>query len=155
MLTQPTYRRVMARLNLAFVLGLTATPERGDGIDVASIFDDNLAYHATIGDGIAEDSLVPFHYVGIRDTVDFEQIPAMVASIWRSLKSESRTQRADGPAVVGHEAASCRADDRVLLLAHTPRLCGIGCASKRRDVGSGILGRWERWTISLLEALRR
>lgn len=71
----PTYRRVLAQLRATFILGLTATPERGDGIDVASIFDDNLAYHATIGDGIEEDSLVPFHYVGIRDTVDFEQIP--------------------------------------------------------------------------------
>lgn len=71
----PTYRRVLAQLNATFVLGLTATPERGDGIDVASIFDDNLAHHATIGDGIAEESLVPFHYVGIRDTVDFQQIP--------------------------------------------------------------------------------
>ena len=71
----PTYRRVLAQLNAKFVLGLTATPERGDGIDVASIFDDNLAHHATIGDGIAEDSLVPFHYIGIRDTVDFKQIP--------------------------------------------------------------------------------
>jgi superfamily II DNA or RNA helicase/diadenosine tetraphosphate (Ap4A) HIT family hydrolase/HKD family nuclease/SOS-response transcriptional repressor LexA len=71
----PTYRRVLAQLKATFVLGLTATPERGDGIDVASIFDDNLAHHATIGDGIAEDSLVPFHYIGIRDTVDFKQIP--------------------------------------------------------------------------------
>ncbi|MFN9940359.1 MAG: DEAD/DEAH box helicase, partial [bacterium] len=71
----PTYRRVMAQLNAGVVLGLTATPERGDGVDVATIFDDNLAYQATIGDGIAEESLVPFHYVGIRDTVDFEQIP--------------------------------------------------------------------------------
>ncbi len=71
----PTYRRVMARLNASFVLGLTATPERGDGIDLAGIFDDNLAHQATIGDGIAEESLVPSHYVGIRDTVDFEQIP--------------------------------------------------------------------------------
>ncbi|MEZ6150141.1 MAG: DEAD/DEAH box helicase [Pirellulaceae bacterium] len=90
----PTYRRVMARLNCAFVLGLTATPERGDGIDVASIFDDNLAYHATIGDGIAEDSLVPFQYVGIRDTVDFEQIP------WRNgrfdlAELEERVERSE------------------------------------------------------------
>ena len=71
----PTYRRVLAQLNATFVLGLTATPERSDGVDVAGIFDDNLAHHATIGDGIAEDSLVPFHYIGIRDTVDFKQIP--------------------------------------------------------------------------------
>jgi diadenosine tetraphosphate (Ap4A) HIT family hydrolase/HKD family nuclease len=71
----PSYRRILARLNARFILGLTATPERTDGVDVASIFDDNLAYHASIGDGIAEESLVPFHYVGIKDTVDFGQIP--------------------------------------------------------------------------------
>ncbi|MDA8744851.1 DEAD/DEAH box helicase family protein [Rubripirellula amarantea] len=71
----PSYRRVLAKIKCDFALGLTATPERSDGVDVATIFDDNLAYHATIGDGIAEDSLVPFHYVGIKDTVDFKQIP--------------------------------------------------------------------------------
>jgi superfamily II DNA or RNA helicase/diadenosine tetraphosphate (Ap4A) HIT family hydrolase len=71
----PTYRRVLAKINSGFILGLTATPERADGVDVASIFDDNLAHHATIGDGIAEESLVPFHYIGIKDTVDFRQIP--------------------------------------------------------------------------------
>ena len=94
----PTYRRVLAQLNASFVLGLTATPERGDGIDVASIFDDNLAHQATIGDGIAEESLVPFHYVGIRDTVDFEQIPWRngkfdVSELERRVEQSERMQR--------------------------------------------------------------
>ena len=71
----PSYRRVLAQLNCDFALGLTATPERTDGVDVATIFDDNLAYHASIGEGIAEEALVPFHYVGIKDTADFRQIP--------------------------------------------------------------------------------
>ena len=71
----PSYRRVMARLNATFTLGLTATPERTDGIDVASLFDDVLAWQATVGDGITEGSLVPFHYLGLKDDVDFEQIP--------------------------------------------------------------------------------
>ncbi|NQW99449.1 DEAD/DEAH box helicase family protein, partial [bacterium] len=71
----PSYRRVMARLNATFTLGLTATPERTDGVDVASLFDDVLAWLATVGDGIAEGSLVPFHYLGLKDDVDFEQIP--------------------------------------------------------------------------------
>lgn len=71
----PSYRRVLARLNADFVLGLTATPERSDGVDVATIFDDNLAHQATIGDGIAEEALVPFHYLGLKDTVDFQEIP--------------------------------------------------------------------------------
>jgi superfamily II DNA or RNA helicase/diadenosine tetraphosphate (Ap4A) HIT family hydrolase/HKD family nuclease/SOS-response transcriptional repressor LexA len=71
----PSYRRVLAQLDCDFALGLTATPERTDGVDVATIFDDNLAYHASIGEGIAEEALVPFHYVGIKDTVDFRQVP--------------------------------------------------------------------------------
>jgi superfamily II DNA or RNA helicase/diadenosine tetraphosphate (Ap4A) HIT family hydrolase/HKD family nuclease/SOS-response transcriptional repressor LexA len=71
----PSYRRVLARLQATFTLGLTATPERTDGVDVASLFDDVLAWQATVGDGIAEGSLVPFHYLGLKDDVDFEQIP--------------------------------------------------------------------------------
>ncbi len=78
----PSYRRVMSHLNSDFILGLTATPERTDGVDVAAIFDDNLAHHATIGDGIHEESLVPFHYIGLKDTVDFRQIP------WRNGRFE-------------------------------------------------------------------
>jgi superfamily II DNA or RNA helicase/diadenosine tetraphosphate (Ap4A) HIT family hydrolase/HKD family nuclease len=77
----PSYRRVLARLSELsratplFTLGLTATPERTDGVDVATLFDDILAAQATIGDGIAEGSLVPFRYRGLKDDVDFEQIP--------------------------------------------------------------------------------
>ncbi|MBV8136767.1 MAG: DEAD/DEAH box helicase, partial [Deltaproteobacteria bacterium] len=71
----PSYRKVLARLNASFVLGLTATPERTDGVDAVALFDDILAWQATIGDGINEGSLVPFHYVGLKDDVDFQQIP--------------------------------------------------------------------------------
>ena len=39
------------------------------------MFDDILAWQATIGDGIDEGSPVPFHYVGLKDDVDFQQIP--------------------------------------------------------------------------------
>jgi superfamily II DNA or RNA helicase/diadenosine tetraphosphate (Ap4A) HIT family hydrolase/HKD family nuclease len=71
----PCYRRVLARLprhDRSFTLGLTATPERTDGVDVATLFDDILAYQATIGDGIAEGSLVPFRYRGLKDDVDYD-----------------------------------------------------------------------------------
>ncbi len=74
----PTWRRVLASLQADFILGLTATPERADGVDVANLFDDNLACLASIGDGIEEESLVPFHYVGLADTVEYSSIP------WRS-----------------------------------------------------------------------
>ena len=71
----PTWRRVLDRLQADFVLGLTATPERADGQDVASIFDDVMACEAGIALGITEGSLVPFAYHGLADDVDYNQIP--------------------------------------------------------------------------------
>jgi HKD family nuclease len=42
----PTYRRVLDALDPAFLLGLTATPDRADDGDVLSLFDDFIAYRA-------------------------------------------------------------------------------------------------------------
>ena len=94
----PSYRRVLARLKSSFTLGLTATPERTDGVDVATLFDDILAAQATIGDGIAEGSLVPFRYRGLKDDVDFEQIPWRngrfdVSLLEAALENSSRMDR--------------------------------------------------------------
>ena len=94
----PSYRRVLARLKSSFTLGLTATPERTDGVDVATLFDDILAAQATIGDGIAEGSLVPFRYRGLKDDVDFEQIPWRngrfdVSVLEAALENSSRMDR--------------------------------------------------------------
>ncbi|NBP41066.1 MAG: type III restriction endonuclease subunit R, partial [Betaproteobacteria bacterium] len=94
----PSYRRVLARLKSSFTLGLTATPERTDGVDVATLFDDILAAQATIGDGIAEGSLVPFRYRGLKDDVDFERIPWRngrfdVGELEAALESAPRMER--------------------------------------------------------------
>lgn len=94
----PSYRRVLARLKSGFTLGLTATPERTDGVDVATLFDDILAAQATIGDGIAEGSLVPFRYRGLKDDVDFERIPWRngrfdVGELEAALESAPRMER--------------------------------------------------------------
>jgi superfamily II DNA or RNA helicase/diadenosine tetraphosphate (Ap4A) HIT family hydrolase/HKD family nuclease/SOS-response transcriptional repressor LexA len=115
----PTYRRVLARLSSDFILGVTATPERSDGVDVASIFDDNLVYQATIGDGIAEDSLVPFHYVGLRDTVDFRQIP------WRNGRFD--------PEVLERQVAASERMERLwgAMQQHPAKRTILFCCSKR------------------------
>ncbi|MBU6277594.1 MAG: DEAD/DEAH box helicase, partial [Planctomycetes bacterium] len=94
----PSYRRVLARLRSSFTLGLTATPERTDGVDVATLFDDILAYQATIGDGIGEGSLVPFRYRGLKDDVDFDHIPWRngrfdVAALETALENSARMER--------------------------------------------------------------
>ena len=68
-------RRVLARLDAGFVVGLTATPDRADEAGLAGVFDDDVAYRADLGAGIATGLLAPFAYHGLRDVVDYEHVP--------------------------------------------------------------------------------
>ena len=70
-----SYRRILDALGDAFVVGLTATPERADGADIVGLFDDHVAHRAGIAEGIELGRLVPFHYFGVKDTIDYEHIP--------------------------------------------------------------------------------
>jgi superfamily II DNA or RNA helicase/diadenosine tetraphosphate (Ap4A) HIT family hydrolase/HKD family nuclease len=70
-----SYRRILAHISPRFLLGLTATPERADDADVAGLFDDHIAFRADLAEGIGLGFLVPFHYVGVRDTIAYEPIP--------------------------------------------------------------------------------
>lgn len=69
-----TYRRLLDHLRPAELVGLTATPERADGVDVRSFFDGRTAYEQRLWDALADDLLVPFHYFGIADDVDLRGV---------------------------------------------------------------------------------
>lgn len=69
-----SYRRLLEHLQPRELLGLTATPERSDGLDVRSYFDDRLAYELRLWDALAADLLVPFHYFGLADDVDLSDV---------------------------------------------------------------------------------
>lgn len=68
------YRRVSAELTAGEFLGLTATPERHDGFDVRSLFDGRAAYELRLWDALEQDLLCPFHYYGIADNIDLQDI---------------------------------------------------------------------------------
>jgi superfamily II DNA or RNA helicase/diadenosine tetraphosphate (Ap4A) HIT family hydrolase/SOS-response transcriptional repressor LexA len=96
--TAPSYRTILEVLQPAFLLGLTATPERRDAGDVFGLFDDNVVYRADLGEGISRKLLVPFAYYGLKDDVEYENIP------WRNrrfdpvqlaaaVQTEARMQR--------------------------------------------------------------
>jgi superfamily II DNA or RNA helicase/HKD family nuclease len=71
----PTYRRLLDHVTPRELLGLTATPERGDGSDVrAQHFDGRSAYELRLWDALDADLLVPFHYFGVHDDVDLSGI---------------------------------------------------------------------------------
>ena len=70
-----TYRRLLDRLRPQELLGLTATPERGDGVNVADqFFGGRIAGELRLWDALDADLLVPFHYFGVADNVDLSQV---------------------------------------------------------------------------------
>ncbi len=70
-----TYRNLIAHFTPKFMLGLTATPERTDGGDLLALCQENLVYRCDVGRGITENLLAPFHYYGVPDDVDYQNIP--------------------------------------------------------------------------------
>lgn len=71
----PTYTRLLERLQPRELLGLTATPERADGLDVLRFFDGRISAELRIWDAIDQQYLVPFAYYGIHDGLDLRDIP--------------------------------------------------------------------------------
>ena len=62
-----SYQRILNYFNPKFLLGMTATPERTDGLDVFKLFDYNIAFEIRLHRALDENILSPFHYYGITD----------------------------------------------------------------------------------------
>lgn len=69
-----SYRRLLEHVEPKELLGLTATPERADGIDVRDFFDKRAAYELRLWDALDADLLSPFHYFGIADNTDLSTV---------------------------------------------------------------------------------
>ena len=57
------------------LLGLTATPERSDGLPILDWFDGRIAAELRLWDAIDQQRLVAFVYYGIHDGLDLRDIP--------------------------------------------------------------------------------
>ena len=71
----PSYRALLEHVEPTELLGLTATPERADGLDVLRYFDGRIAAELRVWDAIDQQYLVPFTYFGIHDGLDLTQVP--------------------------------------------------------------------------------
>ncbi|HEX2877694.1 MAG TPA: DEAD/DEAH box helicase family protein, partial [Polyangiaceae bacterium] len=70
-----TYRRLLEHLQPAELLGLTATPERSDGLEVLDWFEGRIAAELRLWDAIDQHRLVPFAYYGVHDGLDLRAVP--------------------------------------------------------------------------------
>lgn len=69
-----SYRRLLEHIAPIELLGLTATPERGDGVDVRDFFGGRVAAELRLWDALEQNLLCPFHYFGIHDGTDLETL---------------------------------------------------------------------------------
>jgi superfamily II DNA or RNA helicase len=69
-----SYQRLLEYVQPRILLGLTATPERPDGIDVTQWFDGRIASELRLWDALERNLLVPFHYFAVgSDDLDFSR----------------------------------------------------------------------------------
>jgi len=82
----PTYTALLDRLRPKQLLGLTATPERSDGLNILKWFGGRMAIELRLWDALEQDLLAPFHYYGIFDGTDLRDVT------WRAGRGYDRTE---------------------------------------------------------------
>ena len=70
-----TYAALLDRLRPRELLGLTATPERSDGLSILGWFGGRIAAQLRVWDAIDQHRLVPFAYFGVHDGMDLSKVP--------------------------------------------------------------------------------
>ena len=71
--TADTYQKIMSYFHPSFTLGLTATPERTDGEDLLSIFQ-NVAHKLDLQTAVELDALVPVRCIRISTNIDLRDV---------------------------------------------------------------------------------
>ena len=69
-----SYRKLISQVAPDFLLGLTATPFRGDQQAVVELCEGNVIVSYELRTGIETGILVPYHYYGCFDDVDYSQL---------------------------------------------------------------------------------
>lgn len=63
----PQYEGLIAHFQPRFLLGLTATPERTDKVNIYEIAENNVVSNIRLEEALERELLAPFHYFGISD----------------------------------------------------------------------------------------
>ena len=70
----PSWRKFLKWIHPKSLLGLTATPERTDGLDIQQHFENRITAEVRLPDAITRRLLVPFRYFGVTDEIDLRSI---------------------------------------------------------------------------------
>ena len=70
----PTYQDILSYFRPAFMLGMTATPDRTDRKDIFELFNYSKIYEIPLHEVITRGYLVPYTYHGLTDDIDYSTI---------------------------------------------------------------------------------
>ncbi len=70
-----SYSALLGHVAPGELLGLTATPERSDGLPILGWFHDCISAELRLWDAIDQNRLVPFDYYGMADGTDLSRVP--------------------------------------------------------------------------------
>jgi hypothetical protein len=128
-----TYQAILAHVRPKVLLGLTATPERADGLDIRKDFGSDapelagrFTHELRWPDAIERRLLAPFHYFGVSDheNVDFTNLK------WRA--GGYAASELDGVLGANDARAQWVRDQFVELVADPARVRGLGfCVSQK------------------------
>src|SRR5690625_5308594 len=69
-----SYQKLLDYYEPKVLLGLTATPERMDGKDILTYFDNRIAAEIRLTEAVNQKLLSPFQYFCVTDSVDLSQV---------------------------------------------------------------------------------
>ena len=76
--TADTYTDLVEKLRPRILLGLTATPERADGVSILPYFSDRPAAEMRLWDALEQQLLAPFEYYGVSDGIDLKDVRCLL-----------------------------------------------------------------------------
>ena len=117
--TAASYRPIFDHFTPQILLGLTATPERMDGDNVAADFGNRFAAEIRLPEALEEKLLCPFHYFGVADPIALNQ-----DQFWRNGKYDAAAL--ENVYVLDSVRAKQRVDAIVAALnRYEPELSGL------------------------------
>jgi len=139
----PSYKSLLSHVEPIELLGLTATPERTDGLSILEWFDGRIAAELRLWDAIDQHRLAPFCYYGIHDGLDLQQVPWRRGTgydinelsniytsndAWARLVIQEVTKRVDDPFVM-KALGFCVSIKHAQFMAHQFIEAGIAAAA--------------------------
>ncbi len=138
-----TYRAFLDHVRPRELLGLTATPERSDGLPVLDWFEGRIAAELRLWDAIDQHRLSPFAYYGIHDGLDLRDVPWRRGSgydvagltnlltandVWARQVISQLVARVDDPSAM-RALGFCVSTDHARFMARVFREAGIAATA--------------------------